>query len=538
MANGLWERFLVLYTGNMVFIWWGLIPFLLLVVLLLFLKRSLLVSASLFFLATVTIALLVWFVYPSVMVGALLKGLFVSLDIAVIIAGSLFFLDVLKKVRVISSLEHYLHRLSPDSRVQALLLAWFFGGIIEGAAGFGAPALVVAPLLVHLGFPVLTAATLALVANTVPVSFGAVGTPIAVGLNGVALPELWLPGVLLFGASLALVVPFLLVYVLHQDVSVRRGVIGLHGLSHRVGDGDGRPSSILPFALWCGLSFAIPFYWLGRYNSATPTLIAALFGLVLTFVCSHLPWWRKLCLPRVTQRLDNFDPNKVPLTLLHTLLPYVLMLVSLLAVRRYLPTFTVQLPGDISHTLSLSNPGLILLLLGGVYAISSHSLTRIELVQSSWRIVRKMLRTAATILLLVAAAQILIHSPKNIPGLPSMISGFDLMLNRENILIISPLLGYLGAALAGSVTLSNLMLGQIQLSAASSLGVSVLIVLCLQLFGATAGNAMALINISALEGVLNLKHQVRPLLRKLIMPIGLYLISIILLAVLWSGLLV
>jgi L-lactate permease len=79
-------------------------------------------------LVTAVEALLIWIVFPSVMVGGRLKGVLVGLDIAVIVMGSLFLLDVLKKIRVISSLEHYLHRFTPDSRVQAVLLVWLFGG--------------------------------------------------------------------------------------------------------------------------------------------------------------------------------------------------------------------------------------------------------------------------------------------------------------------------------------------------------------------------------------------------------------------------
>ena len=70
-------------------------------------------------------------------------------------------------------------------RLQAILIAFLFGALIEGVAGFGTPAVVVAPLMVALGFSPIAAATLALISNSVPVPFAAVGTPIQVGLSNI-----------------------------------------------------------------------------------------------------------------------------------------------------------------------------------------------------------------------------------------------------------------------------------------------------------------------------------------------------------------
>lgn len=71
---------------------------------------------------------------------------------------------------------------SPDRRVQVIIIAWLFGAFLEGASGFGTPAAIGAPLLVALGFPAMAAVTLALIADSAPVSFGAVGTPLLVGI--------------------------------------------------------------------------------------------------------------------------------------------------------------------------------------------------------------------------------------------------------------------------------------------------------------------------------------------------------------------
>lgn len=507
--------------------WWGVVPIALLFTLLLLFRRSLLFSAALFLFAAAGIASLIWLVYPSVLAGAFFKGALVSLDIALIITGSLIFLDQLKRSRVLSSLEHYLHRLSPDSRIQAIVLAWFFGALLEGSVGFGVPAVIVAPLLVHLGFPALTAVCLALVANTVPVSFGAVGTPIRIGLDGISTDGL-VPIVLIFGFVLSFLIPFLLVRVVQSGISPRQGIIGLHGLSHKKGEVNNMPSSILPFAAWSGLAFAVPYLVAGKFSAEIPSLVGAFGGLSITFFAAKFSWWRRLFLPTVTQRLNAFDPNHVPLTFLHTLLPFALMLGGLLVGKFVLPAFTFVLPGNISHTFSLNNPGIVLLILAVGY-VWWDRVPVTELVHSFLHLQRRIVRTVATIILLVSGVQMLMHSGANAAQLPGMLAGLSHLFYGESIGLFAPLLGMAGALVAGSVTVSNLMFGQLQWDAAHVLGISGVLVLSLQIFGATAGNALSLINISAVEGSLGMRHQVRPILTMLIGPISIYVAAIIIL---------
>src|SRR5699024_12036890 len=73
--------------------------------------------------------------------------------------------------------------ISPDRRVQVIIIAWLFGSFIEGAAGFGTPAAVVAPLLLALGFPAIAAVLAGLIIQSTPVSLGAVGTPLVMGVG-------------------------------------------------------------------------------------------------------------------------------------------------------------------------------------------------------------------------------------------------------------------------------------------------------------------------------------------------------------------
>jgi len=84
----------------------------------------------------------------------------------------------MKQSGAMASINNGFMKITKDRRIQAIIIGWMFGAFIEGAAGFGTPAAICGPLLVGLGFPPLAAAMVALVFNSTPVSFGAVGTPI------------------------------------------------------------------------------------------------------------------------------------------------------------------------------------------------------------------------------------------------------------------------------------------------------------------------------------------------------------------------
>ena len=94
-------------------------------------------------------------------------------------------MNTLQNSGAIKAINKTFYGISPDRRVQAIIIAFLFGAFIEGAAGFGTPAALAGPLMVGLGFPPLAAAMLALVGNSTPVSFGAVGTPILGGVSSI-----------------------------------------------------------------------------------------------------------------------------------------------------------------------------------------------------------------------------------------------------------------------------------------------------------------------------------------------------------------
>jgi lactate permease len=138
---------------------------------------------------TVALTLAVWQVPLPVVAASVVEGLVIGGGVLFIVVGAITLLEVMRASGGLDAIRAEFRRVSADSRVQTLLVAWFFVSFIEGAAGFGTPAPVAAPILMALGFPPLGAAVLALVGDSSAVTFGAVGTPIIVGIgDGLSLP--------------------------------------------------------------------------------------------------------------------------------------------------------------------------------------------------------------------------------------------------------------------------------------------------------------------------------------------------------------
>jgi len=143
------------------------------------------------------------------------------------------------------TLQTTIGNVTTDRRLQLLLIAFSFGAFFEGASGFGTPVAVTGAILIGLGFSPLAASGLSLIANTAPVAYGALGTPIA-GLSSVTGIDPYLLGAMV-GRQLpffSLIVPFWLIWVF----AGRRGML-----------------QIWPAILVCGVSFAVPQYLISNF---------------------------------------------------------------------------------------------------------------------------------------------------------------------------------------------------------------------------------------------------------------------------------
>jgi len=178
--------------------------------------------------------------------SALLGGLFGLLPIGWIVLNIIFLYQLTKDKGYFQVLQDSIANISEDRRLQLLLIAFAFGAFFEGAAGFGTPVAVTGAILIGLGFSPLAASGLSLIANTAPVAYGALGTPVITLAKVTGLDEMALSAMI--GRQLpffSVLVPFWLVWAF----SGWRGVKG-----------------VWPAILVTGVSFAIPQFLISNYH--------------------------------------------------------------------------------------------------------------------------------------------------------------------------------------------------------------------------------------------------------------------------------
>ena len=156
-------------------------PFILLVVLRQSAKKGMTISMILMILG----GYLIWGVEANVMLASVFIGLHNTVTILLILFGALTLVNTLKHTLAIDRINRGFMAITSDKRLLAVIIVFLFGGLIEGASGFGTPATITGPLLVTIGFNPYIAAVLALIGDSTSVSFGAVGSPLVVGLQSV-----------------------------------------------------------------------------------------------------------------------------------------------------------------------------------------------------------------------------------------------------------------------------------------------------------------------------------------------------------------
>src|SRR5919108_330590 len=183
---------------------------------------------------------------PARSATALYGAAFGLLPIGWIILNAIFVYDLTVKTGKFEVAKETIAGLAGDRRIQVLLIAYAFGAFIEGAAGFGTPVAISAAMLIGLGFKPLAAAMLALIGNTAPVAYGALGTPIITLAKVTGLNEGLLSSMV--GRQLpffSVLVPFWLVWAM----AGRKGM-----------------KEVWPACLTSGLSFAVVQFLVSNYH--------------------------------------------------------------------------------------------------------------------------------------------------------------------------------------------------------------------------------------------------------------------------------
>lgn len=525
-------------------------PILLAAVLLVGLRWPARKAMPLVYLLAAGIGLFAWEMSFNRVLASTLQGLVITAGVLWIIFGAILLLNTLKHSGGITAIRAGFATISPDRRIQAIIIAWLFGCFIEGASGFGTPAAIAAPLLVAIGFPAMAAVMLGMLVQSTPVSFGAVGTPIIIGVNSgldtaalgaqlAAQGSSWDAYLRLITSNVAIVhaivgtaMPFIMVLMLTRFFGSEK--------SWRAG------FAVLPFAIFAGLAFTLPYAATGIFlGPEFPSLMGGLLGLAIVtsaarvgFLLPKKTWdfadpkdWPAEWLGTIEMKLDLL-PAQAPIGTVRAWLPYVLVGALLVLSRVWtdlggaMKSVVVRFPGILGEQginadfMPLYLPGGILV----VVVLITFFLHRMQLPALGKAVKESsgvLLGAGFVLLFTVPMVRILINSGVNAAGLPSMpIAMAQWVADSVGVVypLLAPSVGALGAFIAGSNTVSNMMLSQFQYGVATSLGVSGALIVAVQAVGAAAGNMVAIHNVVAASATVGLLGREGATLRKTFWP--------------------
>lgn len=426
------------------------------------------------------------------------------------------------------------NRVSDDMRVQAVVIAFCFGALIEALAGFGAPVAITGVMLVALGFPPIRAAVLVLLANTAPVAFGAIATPIITAgtLTGIPYTEI---GALVGRQSpvLAAIVPLLLVLL----VDGKRGV-----------------RQVWPVALVIGFAFAIAQYVSANFISVELTdILASLVSLIA--VVAFLRVWQPAGSVESAREIrqeaavgggtgggadggadvpDHELPDR-PLTgrsVLMAFFPYLLVIVVFCLVNLIPPikaafaatNLSIPWPGLAGQVLSpagtpvaattysfgwLSSPGTLLLICGIITAL----VYRV----APGRAVRELGATFVKLgpAILTVAAVLALAYVMNLSG-QTLTIGTWIAATGAFFAFLSPILGWLGTAVTGSDTSANALFATLQQAAGETAGIDPTLLVAANTSGGVVGKMISPQNLTIACTAVGLPGKEGDLFRKLV----------------------
>ncbi|MGP5127856.1 L-lactate permease [Brachybacterium tyrofermentans] len=425
--------------------------------------------------------------------------------------------------------------ISDDPRVQAIIIAFCFGGLLEALAGFGAPVAITGVMLMAVGFTAMRAATVVLLANTAPVAFGAIAIPIITAGNLTGISYQHIGAIIGHQAPFfAAVVPLFLVFL----VDGKRGV-----------------KQMWPLALVVGLTFAISQFVSSNFISVELTdIIASLAGLAAAVIM--LQFWtpqggkdalEKMRGERETEQAGPVDTGSAgvavataartdvrltPGRVLMALFPY-LLVIAIFSASKLVPALSSALaatdleipwPGLDGHVFTadgelagstvyavqwLSSPGTLLLITGIIVAIVYRLSARdaAEVYLTNLVKLRYSILTVASVL---ALAYVMNLSGQTIT-IGTWIAG-----TGAAFAFLSPILGWLGTAVTGSDTSANALFATLQQTAAEKAGLDPALLVAANTSGGVVGKMISPQNLTIAATAVGLLGQESAIFRKVI----------------------
>ncbi|GIP42888.1 L-lactate permease [Paenibacillus sp. J45TS6] len=530
-------------------------PILSVLIFLVILRMPATVAMPLSFAVTAVLAYFVWDMPLINLTASTLEGVFVTLTVLFIIFGAILLLNTLTHGGALAVIREGFMNISEDMRVQVIIVAWCFGGFIEGAAGFGTPAAIAAPLLLALGFPPIAAVVVALIADSTPVAFGAVGTTFNVGIrqgldetSPVFMNYLTEQGIdisgflqaiamrltqidIFIGTFIPLILVLMITRVFGKNKSFKEGF------------------QMAPFAIFAGLTYTIPAALVATFvGYEFPSLLGALVSLIIVVLAAQkgflLPKGEPWCkfgpseyVKKEIKAEEEQEASGHTLTLAKAWVPYILIAVLLVLTRvikplqRWLQGISISWNDIMGTGISqnwqiLYSPGFIFLLVVAITVVL-HEIPRNKMKLAFSEAAGSMVGTAIALVFSTAMVRIFLNSGIEGATLQSMPT--ELAQLASNVFggawpIAAPFIGTLGAFVSGSATFSNMMFSSLQFDVATVNGFAPDLIIALQAIGAAAGNMICVSNVVAVSAVVGVLGKEGQIIRLALIPNLFYVI--------------
>ena len=485
-----------------------------------------------------------------------ITGFLGSIDTLLIIFGAILLMNMLNEAGAMRRIEAMFNGITEDSRIQIVIVGFAFSAFIEGAAGFGTPPAICAPLLIGLGAPPMAAAIACLLLDSTPVSFGAAGTPTNAAAEvlkdtlpalGVTDLDLWKQD-LSFVSALGLTVgAFVIIWL----------VIGIVTKQYGKNKSFSDVFPVIPFCLFTAAVFSVFYLAFAKFVGAELTSLAAAAVTIFVtigaaksgFLMPKTIW--RFPGSEVKTKSSGGQSTTPSMSLLKAWTPYLLVTLWLVATRipqlgikPYMSVPKIEITNIMGvagadFTLKwLNNPGLFPFILVVIIGFAMFSLNSDQIktvVSKSYNQV-----FGATIALLFGFAMVYLfrYSNANINGFDSMLVSMAkgmADLAGAHYLYVAPLIGSIGAFMFGSNTVSNIMFTPLQFETATILNLPHLVIVALQNQGGAIGNMVCINNIVATCATTGMIGAEGKLLRAAVLPwLVFYFICIIVIVVAMS----
>ena len=472
-----------------------------------------------------------------------IAGFLGSIDTLLIIFGAILLMNMLNTAGAMHRIQGMFNGITEDARIQLVIIGFAFSAFIEGAAGFGTPAAIAAPLLIGLGFPPMAAAVACLILNSTPVPFGAAGTPTnsaadivkdllpAIGVTDFEAWKLSLSFISALGMAVgALVIIFIVVGIVTRMFGKNKSFA------------DAVPT--IPFCVFAAVVFDIFYLLLAKFIGSEITSLTAAAITVFVLIGAAKAGF---LVPKTIWRFEGEEKKQenaedVPhMSLFKAWIPYLFVSVWLiltripqLGLKGPIKSVVISVKGILGipeaawNFAILNNPGVAPFILIVLLSIPLYGLTGSQVKEIFVKSGKQVY--GATIALIFGFGLVYMYrwSSFNGAGLDSMLLTMAkgvAELAGENYFYVAPFIGSVGAFMFGSNTVSNVMFAPLQFETANLLQIPPTVILALQNQGGAIGNMVCINNIvavAATTGIISIRGIEGKLLKTDVVPWAIY----------------